>query len=85
LLGRIPKIEKWENVFNGGATTSGRMNERRPQLGSARRIALRSQPLESPDCSVDVSTGSEICWAEFRKSESGRMFSMASDSQLSYG
>ena len=26
---------------------------------------------------VDVSPAGEICWAEFRKSESGRMFSMA--------
>jgi len=26
---------------------------------------------------VDVSPGGEVCWAEFRKSESGRMFSMA--------
>jgi len=85
LLGGIPKIGKWENVFNGGATTSGRMAERRPRLDSAHRIALRSHPPGSPDCSVDVSTGGEICWAEFRKSESGRMFSMASDNQLSYG
>jgi len=61
--------------------TSSCMDERRPQLDSTHRIALRGHP---PDCSVDVSTGGEICWAEFRKSESGRMFSRASDNQLSY-
>ena len=34
--GGIPKIGKWENVFNGGATTSGHMDKQRPRLDSAR-------------------------------------------------
>jgi len=33
--GGILKIRKWENVFNGGATTSGRVDEQRPQLDLA--------------------------------------------------
>jgi len=31
----------------------GRMDKRRPQLDSARRIGLRSYPHESSDCSFD--------------------------------
>jgi len=68
-LGRNSEKQNWGNVFNGGATTSGRMAKQRPQLDSACRIGLRSHPPESSDYSVDVSTGGEICWAEFRKSE----------------
>jgi len=52
--GGILKIGKWENVFNGGATTSSHMDKQRPQQDLARRIGLRSHPLESSDCSVDV-------------------------------
>jgi len=40
------KSEKWENVFNGGATTGGRMDKRRLRLDSARQIGLRSHPHE---------------------------------------
>jgi len=40
--GGIPKIGKWENVFNGGAATSGHMDKRRPPLDSARGIVLGS-------------------------------------------
>jgi len=58
------------------------MDKRRPQLDSARRIGLSSHPHESSDCSVDVSTGGEICWAEFRKSAPGEW---RSDYQWSYG
>jgi len=56
--------------------TRGRMDEQRLRLDSARRIGLRSHRPGSSDCSVDVWRGGKICWAEFRKSESGRMFSM---------
>jgi len=37
----------------------------------------KEPPPQSSDFSVDVWTGGEICWAKFRTSESGRMFSMA--------
>ena len=47
------KLEKWENVFNGGRTTSGRVDKQRPQLDSTRRICLGSGPHKSSDCSVD--------------------------------
>ena len=57
-----------EDVFASGATTSGRMDKRRPRLDSARRIGLESPPHESFDCSDDVSTGSEVQLAEFPKS-----------------
>jgi len=67
--GGIPKIGKWENVFNGGATTSGRMDKRRSQLDSARQIGLRCTSHEVLTVVVDVSTGGEICWAEIRKTE----------------
>jgi len=40
------------------------MDERRPQLDSARRIGLRSNCPGSSDCSVDVWRGGEICWAK---------------------
>jgi len=63
---RIFENQNRENVFNGGAT-SGCMDERSPQLDSAHRISLRSHPPRSSDCSVDVSTGDEICLAEFQK------------------
>jgi len=58
------KLERWENVFNGGATTSGRMDKQRPQLGSARRIGLGSMPHESFDCSVDGFMGDKVVGAE---------------------
>ena len=51
--GRNSENRKGENVFNGGATTSGRMDKGRPQLDSARRIGLRSYPHEFSDCSFD--------------------------------
>jgi len=63
--GGILKIGKGENVFNGEATMSGRMDKQRPQLDSARQIGLRSHSHESSDCSFDVWTSGEICWAEF--------------------
>jgi len=84
-LGRNSENRNPENVFNGGGTTGGHMDKRRPQLDSARRIGLRSYPHESSDCSVDVSTGGEICWAEFRKSALGQCFQWQSDYQWSYG
>jgi len=43
------KSEKWENVFNGRATTSGRMEKWRPQVDSARRIGPGSAPYESSE------------------------------------
>jgi len=64
---RISENQNRENVFNGGATTSGCMDERRPQLDSVPQISLRSHLPGCSDCSVDVSTGGEICWVEFRK------------------
>jgi len=77
LPGGIPKIVKWENVFNGGATTDGRMDKWRPRLDSARQIGLICISHEVLTVVVDVSPGDEVCRAEFRKSERGRMFSMA--------
>jgi len=53
------------------------MDKWRPQLDSARQIGLRRVPHEVLRVVVDAPTGGEICWAEFRRSESGRMFSMA--------
>jgi len=44
--GRNSENRKGENVFNGGATTSGRMDKGRPQLDSARQIGLSSHPHE---------------------------------------
>jgi len=76
-VGGIPKIRTRGNVFNGGATTGGHMDKWRLRVDSARQICLGSYRPGSSDCSVDVRRGGEICWAEFRKSESGRMFSMA--------
>jgi len=35
-----------ENVFDGGATTSGRIDKRRLQLDSPRRVGLKSHPHE---------------------------------------
>jgi len=61
LLGGIPKIGKWETVFNGGATKSGCMDKRRPQVDSTRRIGLRSHPHESSDCRVDSLYGGQSC------------------------
>jgi len=66
---KIRKSEMWENVFNGGATTSGCMDKWRPQLDSARQIGIGSTPHKSSDCGVDVLTGGEVCWAKIRKSE----------------
>ena len=43
------KSEKWENVFNGRATTGGRMDKRRLQLDSKRQIGLKSHPHEILD------------------------------------
>jgi len=71
------KSGKWENVFNGGASTSGCMDKQRPQVDLTHRIGLRSHHHDSSYCRVDVSRGGGICWAEFQKSESGRMFSVA--------
>ena len=60
-VGRNSEIGNGENVFNGGATTGGRMDKRRPQVDSARQIGLRSQPRESSDCSVDDLYGGQSC------------------------
>jgi len=50
---QVVKCAQWnsenrtrENVFNGGATTSGRIDKRRPQLDSARQIGSKSHPHE---------------------------------------
>ena len=59
--GGIPKIGKGENVFNGGATTSGRMDERRPLLDSACQMCLRCMSHEVLTVVIDVSTGGEVC------------------------
>jgi len=59
--GRNSENRNWENVFNGGATTCCHMDKRGPALDSARQIDLGSTPHESSDCSVDVSTGGEVC------------------------
>jgi len=55
------KSEKWENVFNGGATTSGPMDKRRPQLDSIHPIYLGRMPHEVLTVVVDVSTGGKVC------------------------
>ena len=49
--GRNSENRNRENVFNGGATTSGRIDERRPQLDSARRICPECMSHESSDSS----------------------------------
>jgi len=36
------KNRNWENVFNGGATTSGRMDKQMPTLDSARQSGPES-------------------------------------------
>ena len=69
MLGGSLKIGESENVFNGGATSACRMDARRPRLDPARCIGLRSHPPESSDCGVDIWTGGEICWVEFREPE----------------
>ena len=58
---RNSENRNWDNVFNGGVTTSGRLDKRRPQVDSAHRIGLRSQPCESSDCSVDGLYGGQSC------------------------
>jgi len=63
------KSEKWENVFNGGATTRCRMDKQGLQLDSPRRIGLGSTPHESSDCRVDGLYGDKVVGAEFQKSE----------------
>ena len=45
MLGGIPKIGTG-NVFNGGATTNGSMDEWMPPLDSARRTGLESSSNE---------------------------------------
>jgi len=55
------KSEMWENVFNGGATTSGCMDERRPPLDSACLMCLRCMSHEVLTIVVDVSEGGEVC------------------------
>jgi len=40
--GGIPRTGTEGNVFNGGATTSSRKDQRTPRLDSARQIGLRS-------------------------------------------
>jgi len=77
LPGGIPKIGKGENVFNGKATTSGRMDKRRPRLDSPRQIGLSSHPHEILTLVDEVFNGDKVVGAEFRKSERGGMFSMA--------
>ena len=73
------------NVFNGGAATSGRMDKRRPWLDSACQMCLRCMSYEVLTVFVDFSTGGEICWAEFRKSEPGECFQWRSHNQSLYG
>jgi len=86
VLGGSPKIRKWENVFNGGATTSGRMDKRRPRMDSACRIGLRSHPHESSDCRVDGLYGGQSCRGGIPKiGKVGECFQWRSDTQLSYG
>jgi len=63
--GRNFENQNWENVFNGGATTSDRMDKWRPQLDSARQICPGCMSHEALTVVVDVSTGGEVCWAEF--------------------
>ena len=41
-----PHFKPGQNVFDGGATTSGHIDEWRPQLDSAYRIGLKSHPHE---------------------------------------
>jgi len=67
--GGIPKIRKWENVFNGGATTSGCIDKCRPRLDSMHQIGLRCLSYEVLTVVVDVSTVGEVCWAEIQKTE----------------
>jgi len=64
LLGGIPKIGKWENVFNGRVTTGGCMDKWRPQLDSARQICLWCMSHEVLTVVVDVSAGGQVRWAD---------------------
>ena len=74
-VGRNSENWKWENVFNGRATTSGHMDKWRPQLDSVRQIGLRCMSHECSDCSVDVPTSGEVCWAKIRNQKgSGDVF-----------
>jgi len=73
----VPKIGKWENVFNGGATTSGHMDKRRLQLDSGHRICLGSHLTNLLTVVLMVFMGDKVVGAEFRKSERVGMFSRA--------
>jgi len=77
LWGGITKVGKWENVFNGGTTTGGHMDKRRPRLDSARQIGLKSPLTNLLTIVLMVFMGDKLVGAEFRKSERVRMFSMA--------
>ena len=80
------KSEKWENVFNGGATTSGRMDKWRPRLDSARRICLGCMSHEVLTVVVDVSTGDEVCWGGIPNiGKVAGCFSQDCQNQRSYG
>ena len=75
-----------ENVFNGGATTSGHMDKLRLRLDSGRRLCLGSMPHESSDCSVDGLYGDKVVGAELRKSEKEReCFQWRHDNRWAYG
>ena len=69
MLGGSLRIVEWENVFNGRAASACRMDARWPRLDPARCIGLRSHPPKSSDCGVDIWTGGEIHWVEFRELE----------------
>jgi len=83
--GRNSKNRNWENVLNGGATTSGHIDEQRPQLDSARQICPECKSPEVLTVVVDVSTSGEVCWAEFRKSELEECFQWQSHNEWLYG
>jgi len=83
--GGIPKIEKWENVFNGGATTSSRMDKQRPRLDLAHRIGLRSH---LPDLLTVVLMYEQVVKFAGQHSENRKVrecFQWQSDNQLSCG
>jgi len=60
---KIRKSEMWENVFNGGATPSGRVDKQRLQLDSARQTCLGNTSHEPSDHRC----GGEVCWGGILK------------------
>ena len=69
--------ENWnrENVFDGGDTTSGRMDKWRPQLDSAHRICPGCMSHEALTVVVDVPTGGELAGRKSENRKGSRMFS----------